>query len=167
MADVICQVCGTPYPVGTVQCALDHNILVGQPSPPASSPPPSARADEQQQTSEPGASARVQPTRRADTYRLVGSGIDVEVAGQLNVGRDPVWSPLGEQLSERDLVSARHATLWQEDGRLHIRDQGSTNGTYVDGQWCEPGEPCNLHLGASVRLSSQLVLTVHGGTAQQ
>lgn len=30
-------------------------------------------------------------------------------------------------------VSGRHASLWIEEGRLHLKDQGSTNGTYVNG----------------------------------
>ena len=30
-------------------------------------------------------------------------------------------------------VSGRHASLWLEDGKLHIKDYGSTNGTYVNG----------------------------------
>jgi EAL domain-containing protein (putative c-di-GMP-specific phosphodiesterase class I) len=31
-------------------------------------------------------------------------------------------------------VSGNHAALWIEDGRLMVRDLGSTNGTYVNGQ---------------------------------
>lgn len=30
-------------------------------------------------------------------------------------------------------VSGRHASLWVEDGQLHLKDNNSTNGTYVNG----------------------------------
>ena len=30
-------------------------------------------------------------------------------------------------------VSGRHASLWVQDGQLHLKDHGSTNGTFVNG----------------------------------
>jgi pSer/pThr/pTyr-binding forkhead associated (FHA) protein len=47
-----------------------------------------------------------------------------------------------------NLVSRYHATLWEQAGVLYVRDEGSTNGTMVDGQ--RIAEPVALQSGARV-----------------
>lgn len=45
-------------------------------------------------------------------------------------------------------VSGEHATLWWADGGWWVRDLGSTNGTFVDGERLAPGVPRSLVAGA-------------------
>jgi hypothetical protein len=54
---------------------------------------------------------------------------------EVRVGRDPAECPiiLGEPR-----VSGVHATLKFEDGQLMVRDEGSNNGTYVNGARIAP-----------------------------
>jgi len=52
-----------------------------------------------------------------------------------------------------DLVSRRHARLWQEGGELLVEDLGSTNGTFVNGARAERtrvGEGDRILLGATL-----------------
>jgi pSer/pThr/pTyr-binding forkhead associated (FHA) protein len=55
-----------------------------------------------------------------------------------------------------DTVSRRHAELWLVDGRWHVRDLGSSNGTYLNGRRVVEAEVIagdDLTLGAcTVRL---------------
>ena len=142
MAYVKCDVCGGRYPVGTISCSTDGNPLIGQP---------------------PVQDGALDPERQATGFRLLGSGLAVAVERELRIGRDPAWSPLGSELRDHDVVSARHATVWVDNGRLMIRDEGSTNGTSIDDRPCEPHQHYEVPAGARLRLSSALVLTVEIG----
>ena len=57
-------------------------------------------------------------------------------------------------------VSRRHATIIQRDGALHIVDNGSANGTYLNGQKLVAQQPRVLRDGDDVRLG-HLVLRVN------
>jgi hypothetical protein len=72
----------------------------------------------------------------------VRSGVEVKV------GRDPAQSPI--TLSE-PRVSGVHATLKLEGGRLMVRDEGSNNGTYVDGTRIASGAWTPVRDGGTVR----------------
>jgi hypothetical protein len=88
---------------------------------------------------------------------------DVDVCGVLLVGRDPKLSPLGAQLEREGeryrWVSRQHAEIFDDDGRLHVRDMGSKNGTYVNGKLLD-GRPVALFDGDVVAFSRRLVATV-------
>lgn len=56
-------------------------------------------------------------------------------------------------------VSGRHAELFMEDGVLHIRDLGSTNGTFVNGRRIG-AEPTALSGGDEVAFSQRIVARV-------
>lgn len=157
MADITCQVCGDTYPTGTVQCERDGNPLVGQR---ATAAPNAVQhgADRNDAETAVGAPGNAPGTI---AFRLSGSGVDVTVTDEVRIGRDPIWSPLASQLADRDVVSGRHATVRVRDGRLLVTDEGSTNGTLIDGQPCQPGELREAPPGSTLRLSSELVLTVH------
>jgi pSer/pThr/pTyr-binding forkhead associated (FHA) protein len=59
------------------------------------------------------------------------------------VSRDPT-APIH---IKSDQVSRRHAVIrWQGKGFVAI-DQGSSNGTFVNGHRLKPGDPCFLHDG--------------------
>lgn len=56
--------------------------------------------------------------------------LDLSNLTNVIIGRDPsCYLPLNHPT-----VSARHATIFKQDGGLMIRDLGSTNGTFVNGQ---------------------------------
>lgn len=54
-------------------------------------------------------------------------------------------------------VSKVHAWLQQRGGTWHVRDKGSTNGTFVDCVRLDPGAECALVSGHTVRFAE-----VHG-----
>lgn len=66
-------------------------------------------------------------------------------------GNDLVFSDAG--------CSGRHATIRRDRSGWVIEDLGSTNGTWVNGEWIK--EPCPLHEGDVIQLGAQ-VLRVHG-----
>lgn len=86
---------------------------------------------------------------------------DVEVADTLFVGRDPSISSLAEQIELEGLgwVSRRHAEIYLDEGKLYVRDVGSTNGTYVNGARIAT-QPVLLADGDQVSFSHRLVATV-------
>ncbi len=57
-------------------------------------------------------------------------GREVPVGGRLQIGRDPT-NPI---LIDDPLASRVHATLWEEGGKLFVRDEKSSNGTFVNGK---------------------------------
>ena len=60
-------------------------------------------------------------------------------------------------IDDRRTVSRRHAELlYREDG-FHLRDTGSTNGTYVNGARLEPLETCPLSDGDAVAFGAARV----------
>jgi pSer/pThr/pTyr-binding forkhead associated (FHA) protein len=62
---------------------------------------------------------------------LVGEGRETRVSSlEMGVGRDP--ARCGILLAE-PRVSGLHATVKLDSGLLHVRDEGSNNGTFVDG----------------------------------
>ena len=83
------------------------------------------------------------------------------VLGRAQPPDAPVDIDLSAQEEENaPSVSRRHAELSWEGGRLFIRDLGSANGTYVNGQRLpspgrgQPGEPRELLAGDEVKVAS-------------
>jgi hypothetical protein len=78
------------------------------------------------------------------------------------LGRDPQAC----QLAHMDAgLSRRHAEVWVEHGQTFIRDLGSSNGTWVDGQPCGQ-TACVLRPGQQIYLGTvPLGVTWEGGQA--
>lgn len=55
-----------------------------------------------------------------------------------------------EALVEHDSVSRRHAELWVDEGRMLVRDLGSSNGTFVNGRRLESLEDLPIRPGDEV-----------------
>lgn len=72
----------------------------------------------------------------------IQAGVDVRV------GRDPAQCPI--TLSE-PRVSGVHATLRFENGQLMVRDEGSNNGTYVNGARITAGTFIAVSSGGQLR----------------
>lgn len=81
--------------------------------------------------------------------------LQVTPGQELVLGRDPVHSPVASTFSRFDNVSRRHATLGIDNsGQPWVRDERSTNGTFVNDRRLQPGEQASLRDGDSIRLAA-------------
>ncbi|MCC7355577.1 MAG: trypsin-like peptidase domain-containing protein [Anaerolineae bacterium] len=90
-----------------------------------------------------------------------GQGYPITPAG-VRIGRDP-----GNQVVLPDAeVSHHHALVWSQGGSCYVQDQGSTNGTWVNGQLVR--QPTALRPGDQVRLGRTILVvqTTHKPYAQ-
>jgi hypothetical protein len=81
---------------------------------------------------------------------IIGAAGQFAIRGgvQVRVGRDPVQCPI--TLTE-PRVSGVHATLKFENGQLMVRDEGSNNGTHVNGVRIPAGVYTSVATGGSLR----------------
>ena len=70
------------------------------------------------------------PCLVVEESRVLAAGVDVQLTGVVTVGR----SPANDVVLDETVVSAAHAELRREGGAYIIRDLGSTNGTFVNGE---------------------------------
>jgi hypothetical protein len=87
--------------------------------------------------------------------------VEVPAGTSLVLGRDPEESLVAAAFADYDNVSRRHATVTVSDaGRATIRDERSTNGTFVNGDRVLPGTEARLADGDSVRLAGDVTAEV-------
>ena len=192
MAVVICPVCNTENANGETQCyscgfPLDEQIgpareaPAGTPGPapePATATCPACGATIPDSANlvcvdclEPLAprpsGASVARTRRAGTaLRLLfpGKPVDVPQPGLVLLGRDPDQSPVANLFTAHDNVSRKHASVGVEpDGTAWVRDEGSTNGTFVNNKPVLGGHTAPLTHGDQLRFASDVVARVELG----
>jgi pSer/pThr/pTyr-binding forkhead associated (FHA) protein len=83
--------------------------------------------------------------------------VEVPAGTSLLLGRDPAESLVAAAFSRFDNVSRRHATVTVDDaGYATIRDEQSTNGTFVNGDRVLPGSAVRLADGDIVRLGADV-----------
>jgi len=83
--------------------------------------------------------------------------VEVPAGTTLLLGRDPAESLVAAAFAEYENVSRRHATVTMDDGgHASIRDENSTNGTYVNGDRVLPGVDVRLADGDVVRLAADV-----------
>ena len=83
--------------------------------------------------------------------------VDVPAGTSVILGRDPAQSLVAAAFGQYDNVSRRHATVMVDDGgRATIRDEGSTNGTFVNGERVHPGNEVRLVDGDQIRLAADV-----------
>ncbi|MFE3205725.1 FHA domain-containing protein [Embleya sp. NPDC059237] len=128
---------------------------------------------------EPNRPARVAPTPKVTVREYTSTELrlsfdtgDVLLGDgeEVVLGRDPASSPVAERFTAYDNVSRKHATVGlPRDGAPWIRDEGSTNGTYVDESRLAVGEKRRLRDGCAVRLASDVIARVRyfGGSAER
>lgn len=188
MARLICPECGADVVEGDVVCRNpDCAIpLVGftrpieapeadpTPTPTSASTPtststpkPAPEPSSSYDGSGPAAStATPRPTTvdRAGVLelRFPGGSIVVRPGREVTLGRDPEECPFtAARLAPYDNISRRHATVGLDpDGTGWVRDDNSTNGTFVDGREIDPGARGPLRDGAELRLASDVVAQV-------
>jgi FHA domain/Double zinc ribbon len=87
--------------------------------------------------------------------------VDVPAGTSLVLGRDPEISLVAAAFADHENVSRRHATVTVTDaGEATIRDEHSTNGTFVNGDRVVPGTEVRLADGDSVRLAADVTAGV-------
>ena len=87
--------------------------------------------------------------------------VEVPAGTSLLLGRDPQESLVAAAFAGFDNVSRRHATVTVDDaGRASIRDEHSTNGTFVNGDRVLPGTTVRLADGDTVRLGGDATAEV-------
>jgi hypothetical protein len=83
--------------------------------------------------------------------------VEVPAGTSLVLGRDPEESLVAAAFASYDNVSRRHATVTVSDtGEATVRDEHSTNGTFVNGDRVLPGTEVRLVDGDSVRLGGDV-----------
>lgn len=83
--------------------------------------------------------------------------VEVPAGTTLLLGRDPAESLVAAAFADYENVSRRHATVTVDDsGRATIRDENSTNGTFVNGDRVLPGVAVRLADGDVVRLAADV-----------
>src|SRR5215472_4067964 len=87
--------------------------------------------------------------------------VDVPAGTSLVLGRDPGESLVAAAFLPYENVSRRHATVTVSDkGEASIRDEHSTNGTFVNGDRVLPGFDVRIGDGDSVRLAADVTAEV-------
>jgi hypothetical protein len=87
--------------------------------------------------------------------------VEVPAGTSLLLGRDPAESLVAAAFSRYENVSRRHATITMDDaGHATIRDEHSTNGTFVNGDRVLPGIAVRLADGDVVRLAADVTAEV-------
>ena len=87
--------------------------------------------------------------------------VDVPAGTSLVLGRDPGESLVAAAFAEYENVSRRHATITVSDtGQATIRDEYSTNGTFVNDDRVLPGTDVRISDGDRVRLAADVTAEV-------
>jgi hypothetical protein len=103
----------------------------------------------------PGARRRISPVVLRIAFPT--GNVDVPAGTSVILGRDPAQSLVAAAFAQYDNVSRRHATIMVDDsGRATIRDEGSTNGTFVNGDRVLPGAEARLVDGDRIRLAADV-----------
>jgi hypothetical protein len=88
--------------------------------------------------------------------------VDIPAGTSLLLGRDPEESLVAAAFARFEDVSRRHATVTVHDtGRATVRDEYSTNGTFVRGDRVLPGTDVALADGDTLRLAAEAAAKVH------
>ncbi|MFD3991481.1 FHA domain-containing protein [Streptomyces sp. NPDC058583] len=151
---LVCPHCGAPVAVATNQVCVVCQRMLGEVRPFRTTAGSGER----------GADAR--STRRdAPTTVLrirFGAGErTVTPGGTLLLGRAPAAVTTRDLLDRYDNVSRRHATVGLEpDGTAWVRDEHSTNGTFVNGSPVGAGVRTPLRHGDVLRLAADCTLGI-------
>ena len=90
----------------------------------------------------------------SDASIIFADGLDRALESSLSVGRDDD----NDLVLATKTVSRHHAELVEHDGRWYVCDQGSYNGTRLNGTRLQPGIEVPLRHGDRLELGSQLLV---------
>jgi ribosomal protein L37E len=106
-----------------------------------------------------GRRRRISPVVMRITFPT--GNVDIPAGTSVMLGRDPAESLVAAAFAHFDNVSRRHATVLVDDsGHASIRDENSTNGTYVNDDRVLPGAEVRLVDGDRVRLAADVTGSV-------
>ena len=92
--------------------------------------------------------------------RFAAGAVELTTGRRALLGRDLAGTH-ANLFAANDNVSRRHATVGVEpDGSTWVQDEGSTNGTFIDGMRITPGARIGLTDGAELRLASDVRASV-------
>jgi hypothetical protein len=132
-ASSVCFSCGQPLPrdIGTAQIAAPP-VAAAAPPPVASPGRPAFPLTSQLEASALAPPPNPYGPSKATSASIIGAAgtFAIKPGGEVKVGRDPASCPI--TLTDPK-VSGNHATLKFEGGQLLVRDDGSNNGTHIDG----------------------------------
>ena len=74
--------------------------------------------------------------------------------GEVRIGRDPDFE-LVVVAARSEVVSGRHARLFQREGQWWLEDSGSRNGTFLGDERLAPGTPVRVAAGSVIRLGAR------------
>jgi len=102
-----------------------------------------------------GRRRRISPVVMRITFPT--GNVDIPAGTSVMLGRDPAESLVAAAFAQFDNVSRRHATVLVDDaGHASIRDENSTNGTFVNDDRVLPGAEVRLVDGDRVRLAADV-----------
>ncbi|HEX2818958.1 MAG TPA: FHA domain-containing protein [Streptosporangiaceae bacterium] len=102
-----------------------------------------------------GRRRRISPVVMRITFPT--GNVDIPAGTSVLLGRDPAESLVAAAFARFDNVSRRHATVQVDDfGHASIRDENSTNGTFVNEDRVPPGNEVRLVDGDRVRLGADV-----------
>ena len=102
-----------------------------------------------------GRRRRISPVVMRITFPT--GNVDIPAGTSVLLGRDPAESLVAAAFAQFDNVSRRHATVQVDDyGHATIRDENSTNGTFVNDDRVLPGVDVRLVDGDRVRLAADV-----------
>jgi ribosomal protein L37E len=102
-----------------------------------------------------GVRRRISPVVMRITFPT--GNVDIPAGTSVLLGRDPAESLVAAAFARFDNVSRRHATVRVDDaGHASIKDENSTNGTYVNDDRVLPGAEVRLVDGDRVRLAADV-----------
>jgi ribosomal protein L37E len=102
-----------------------------------------------------GRRRRISPVVMRITFPT--GNVDIPAGTSVLLGRDPAESLVAAAFAHFDNVSRRHATVQVDDsGHASIRDENSTNGTFVNDDRILPGMAVRLVDGDRVRLAADV-----------
>lgn len=155
----MCTNCGTDL------WALPPRAPASQ-APPTDSAAPPVPAEPAAPVSpeEPPAPPEASPAGPALLRLPGGAAVIVRPDGlPVALGRDPGFADAAA-FAGFDNISRRHATVWFDGTTLAIKDNGSANGTWLDGRRLEPDVRTDVAPHQSLRLASDVTVTIDRGT---
>ena len=152
MATLTCPDCGVQVDTGDLICFTCGANL------------PRALATEEVPIAVTVAQKAISPERQGRHISLAvlrisfpAGNVEVPAGTSVLLGRDPAESLVAAAFDTCDNVSRRHATITVDDaGHATIRDENSTNGTFVNGDRLLPGIDVRLVDGDKVRLAADV-----------
>src|ERR1700678_302065 len=154
MAILTCPNCGIGVQPEDLNCFRCGANLPHAPYPDDDIPSPTVS----QQYIRPGDSgSRRRPSLVLLRIAFPTGNVDVPAGTSVILGRDPAQSLVAAAFAQYDNVSPPAATIMVDDsGRATIRDEGSTNGTFVNGDRVLPGAEARLVDGDRIRLAADV-----------